>query len=497
MKMKKISKSYYKIWFTILAIMITIGVLFIKPQVGIADQGDFNRIMTVSGLSLLDSDTSNPNFIRFYDYIVTDYKISHIDNVSTTIVGSSLGHLIVLIAYICKVFGQTVFKTQYLAIVYSTIYILALSIILKSLNIKDKVKFILVSLLTLFIFFDGNYLVWFNSLYGEPMMLVTLLLFIASILNYIHYKYVINGTKKIMLRIVYILLTAFFFLGSKLQVFTSLPFVILIVGKIIWDNKHTLNKISIISLCTLLCLVIAYPIGINMNSDSLSLSKDTQYNSVFYGVLNGSKTPEQDLIDLGLNPDMAIEAGKHTYLSTSEYVKYVPSAEITDQEFYSKISNAKLAKFYLTHPTRLLKGMEYTASKAFYTSTSLGKNYQSYSEIPVSEFYRFTGWSYFRENMLPKNLFFIISIYVIVFLFSLYKYVKNKSNSEIKTKILLLWTIMLIGAIQFPMPFVGNGQADISKQLFLFNFIFDGLLLLIFSYILFKFINLFRLKFKK
>ena len=95
MKMKKSLKSYYKIWFTILAIAITIGVLFIKPQVGVADQGDFNRIMTVSGLSLLDSDINNPNFIRFYDYIVTDYKISHIDNIFTTIVGSSLGYLIV------------------------------------------------------------------------------------------------------------------------------------------------------------------------------------------------------------------------------------------------------------------------------------------------------------------------------------------------------------------------------------------------------------------
>ena len=81
MKMKNSSKSYYKIWFTILAIMITIGVIFIQPQVGIADQGDFNRIMTISGLSLLDSDKSNPNFIRFYDYIVTDYNISYIDNV--------------------------------------------------------------------------------------------------------------------------------------------------------------------------------------------------------------------------------------------------------------------------------------------------------------------------------------------------------------------------------------------------------------------------------
>ena len=312
MKIRKSSKSYYKIWFIILAIIITIGVLFIQPQIGIADQGDFNRIMTVSGLSLLDSTTNNPNFVRFYDYIVTDYKVSPIDDVFTTIVSSSLVYLIIFITHICRAFEQTIFKTQYLAIVYSTMYILAFSIILKCLNIKDKIKFALISLLILFIFFDGNYLVWFNSLYGEPMMLVTLLLFISSIFNYINYKYVLSGTK-IMSRIVYILLTAFFFLGSKLQVLTSLPFVILLICKIIWDNKRTLNRISLISLCVLLYIVIIYPLGINMNSGSLS--RDTQYNSVFYGILNGSKTPEQDLVDLGLNPDMAVEAGKHTYFT--------------------------------------------------------------------------------------------------------------------------------------------------------------------------------------
>ena len=491
MNIKENSKSYYVIWFNILAIIITIAVLFIKPQVGIADQGDFYRIISVSGLSLLDADINNPSFARFYDYIVTDYKISSIDDDCTTIFYCSLRYLIILITSICKLLGKTVFRTQYLAIIYSILYILAFTFILKSLNVKDKIKLSLVSLLILFIFFDGNYLIWFNSLYGEPMMLVTLLLFIVSVINYIHCKYIIKDPKKIWLKIVFVLLTASFFLGSKLQVFTCLPFVVFLVGKIIWDNKRILNKRSLISLCILLCLVIAYPIGIGANSNCLNV--DTQYNSVFYGILNDSKTPKQDLIDLGLNPDMAIEAGKHAYLPESEYVKYVPNTEITNQEFYSKMSNAKLVKFYLTHPARLLKGMEYTASKAFYTSTGLGKCYQSYSEIPITEFNRFTGWSYFRENMLPRNLLFIISVYLIIFLFSLYKYVKNKSNSEMKTKILLLWTIMLIGAIQFPMPFVGNGKADTAKQLFLFNFIFDGLLLLIFTYFLFKFVDLFRL----
>lgn len=45
------------------------------------------------------------------------------------------------------------------------------------------------------------------------------------------------------------------------------------------------------------------------------------------------------------------------------------------------------------------------------------------------------------------------------------------------------------------MPFVGNGKADTAKQLFLFNFTFDGLLILILVYTLFKVNDLFKIKF--
>lgn len=494
MKMKKLSITHCRILFTILAILITIGVLFIPPQAGIADQGDFDRVMSISGLSLSDSYLNTSDFTRFYNYIVTDYKITDLDGTFRIFTSSSLTYIIILISTICKLLGETIFKTQYLAIAYSIMYILAFSIILKSLNIKSIEKLILVSLLILFIFFDGNYLVWFNSLYGEPMMLSTLLLFIASVLNYIQYKYVIKRTENITFKIAFIFLSAFLFLGSKLQVSTALPFIIFLITKITWENMHSLNRFITISLFILLCIIISYPIQISLSSNNLC--KDTEYNSVFYGILNGSKTPEQDLMDLGLNSDMANEAGKHAYLDSSEYVKYIPRSEITSKEFYNKMSNSKLAKFYLTHPTRLLDGMEYTAKKAFYTSTSLGKYSQSYSQTPIKSFHRFTYWSYIRENILPKNLDFIILVYIIIILFSLYKYVKNKSNLELKNNFILLLTIMLIGAIQFPMPFVGNGMADTAKQLFLFNFIFDGLLLLIFSYILFKMIDLIKLKSK-
>jgi len=62
--------------FIMLAFSIIIYIIFKSPVQGVADQGDFDRVMSPVGLSLLDSDKGNPDFNRFYKYIVTDYKIT-------------------------------------------------------------------------------------------------------------------------------------------------------------------------------------------------------------------------------------------------------------------------------------------------------------------------------------------------------------------------------------------------------------------------------------
>lgn len=500
MKLKDNIKNNYTKYiigtFIIISALLIAYILFKYPQVGVADQGDFDRVMGLSGLSLLDSDKMNPDFKRFYDYIVTDYKINtNIFTLLITLFGSSMGYLITFISYICKVLGQEVFKTQYLAIAYAIIYISSIAIILKNLNIKSKLKLTIVALVSIFVFMDGNYILWFNSLYGEPMMLCTLLLFIGTFLYYINCKYVRHDESNIASKISLVYIGAFMFLGSKMQVFTTLPFVVILLCKILWDNRKILTRKNLILLSVFLAVVVIYPVQINMVNKNIS--KDTQYNSVFYGVLNGSETPEQDLIDLGLNPDMAGEAGKHSYLDASEYVKYIPRTPIIEEEFYSKISNGKLAKFYLTHPKRLIEGMQYTAGKAFITSTSLGKCYRADSEEPVREFNRFTTWSNFRETKLPTKLWFILSVFIGIFIVSLIKFIKSSGNEEVRNKILLLWGIMLIGGIQFPMPFVGNGQADTAKQLYLFNFVFDILLIIGVLWSLFKLIDFIKDKIVK
>ena len=300
-------------------------------------------------------------------------------------------------------------------------------IILKNFNIKSKFKFTVLAILGLFVFLDGNYLVFFNSLYGEPMMITTLMLLIASYLHYIYKKHVMKNDKHVFINIIFVYISAWLFIGSKMQVLSALPIIMFILGKIIWNNRKIVGKKKFIVLIIAFILIVAYPIGINIRH--VDIGDDTHYNSVFTGVLENASSKEQKeqaLIDLGLNPKIEVNSGTNSYQAIDDYKDgFIPHTEYMDEVFYSKMSNSKLAIYYLTHFSSLMKGMEYTATMALNTSNNLGKYSYSYSKEPIGKFNRFTYWSDLKAY-LPKNLLFIVGSFALIFIISVFEYIKNK-----------------------------------------------------------------------
>lgn len=468
---------YLGIFGVLIAAAIILYVLFQVPHPGVADQGDFDRVMSVAGLQLAETDINDPQFVRFLDYTVTEYKISNFDpgQILAGFRQSSQVYLITPIKLLCRGFALDTFKTEYLAIIYSIIYILGIYLIIVFSDIKDLNKMALFIPVSLLILLDGNYLVWFNSLYGEAAMIVTLLLYVAAWTYYIYHRKALRDENGVFSKIIFIYGAAFLFLGSKLQVVSALPIILLMLVVLLVENKNLLRPSQLVLLSFFTLILAIYPLSMNL-ADKGS-GRDRQYNAVFYGILKDSHQPVQDLKDLGLNPDMAVDAGKHAFLEPEEYIRYVPHSQITSEEFYSKIGNVKLLGFYVMHPQRFVEGMEYTASRAFTTSTFLGKYQRKDSELPVSEFNRFTIWSSWREKHLPKNLWFVLSLFSIIFTVSIISYRQNRKAYGTRAQIRLLWGVMLIGLTQFPMPYIGNGAADTYKQLYLFNFVFDLMLL--------------------
>jgi hypothetical protein len=463
----------------LVGLLIIAYVLCQSPQPGVADQGDFDRVMNVSGLELKPEQINDPGFVRFLDYPVTEYRISAVSapNLLKRLSATSMAYLITLINSICLLLGKDTFKTAYLAAAYVIMYSCAFYVIFKHLNVKNRLKLTLFVLIAFFVFLDGNYLVWFNSLYGEPMMITTLALYIAAWLYYIYHRHIVKSANTIFLTMVPIFAAAFLFLGSKLQVISALPVIILMLINLWRENRGLLKPRQVWLFGIFSLILVAYSLGYAYTNKQMS--EYTRYNSLFYGILKDSPNPAQDLLDLGLSPDMAADAGKHAFLEEREYVRYVPLSDITREEFYNKISNADLVRFYITHPQRLAAGMQYTADHAFTTSTVLGKYQRADIEKPVSEFDRFTAWSSLREKYLPRSLWFLIFSYGLATGVSVLMYIKRRGVKEVESGLRLFWAVMLIGLLQFPMPLVGNGQADTAKQLFLFNFTFDIVLVVL------------------
>lgn len=441
--------------FIIIAALLFIAAVYFPPVHGVADQGDFERVMIPAGLNFIDRALHN-----FYGFIEQRYALHftyrhdawlYIPRLLAIVPATSFIYPITLAKLLCMFGG--VFDTRTLAAVMCTGYIAACVCLLRRLRTGTTLIDFIMYALTLLIFFDGVTLTLFNSLYGQSMMTLAFVIFILAAVIVIQ-----NFDRLCRAHLLFLFFGCILLLGAKLQCIVFLPLLIIMWLYILHHTR--LRRWTIF----LLCFTIWYGASGYIFS-SHNLNEDTQYNSVFYGILKDSPDPQSDLKDLGLSPALAADAGKHAYLDASEYA-YSPHSPELKTEFYDKMSNLTLVRFYLTHPSRLVLGMEKTAQHAFYNQIDLGTLSASSGYPEGTTNYRCAWWSAIVK-ILPHDLLLITGVYLLWLAGGLYEAIRYRNRYAY-----LFLLILAMGALQFPMPYLGNGNADITKQLYLFNEIF-------------------------
>lgn len=450
--MKKRFFSVYDMIFIAVASAIFIFAVMLPPVRSIADQGDFERVMRPCGLDF-------PAGYTFFDYAVRFYEMKF-TRADLWLFAPRLLFLVpvtpfifpvTLAKLICMPFGA--FDMRTLAVIMFLLYTVICFFILRRVKIKNPALRLLFTAVFLFIFYNGVNLTFLNSLYGQSVMLVS---FAALVLSVIHlFDDIKNASVK---KIVFFALASCLMLSSKLQCAVFLPFLLGMVIFASVKSRHIRTGV----ICA--ALILWHGAGgyiINVGQ----LNTDTQYNSVFYGILKDSDDPKADLRALGIDEDMYIDAGKHAYLDESEYT-FPPRTDITYAKFHSKMSNGRLIGFYITHPSRFMNAMETTAQNAFSNKITLGTFEEKYGFEKGKSSYRLEWWEAIRSS-LPKTLWFIVPVWCLFLAFDVMLFKKKNKYA------LPILCVLLMGAIQFPMPYIGNGAADISKQLFMFNTVFD------------------------
>ena len=451
--------------------LIVVRLLFINPVVGLSDNGDFSRIMSSAGLGYFE-----PNNNDYFGFVHTKFVLEHLDRNSLASYPTTHNIPVIIAKALSKISSRNTFDTEYLAFIYAVFLLFSFFLIIRNVEFDSKLTKVVFTFLLLIILSDANGISYFNSLYGEPVAYVSLILLIGCFLT------LLEQHQPKIITLVFLFLCMFMLVGSKLQYNVLSIFVIiflLMTFKLRNDGKWRI----VASICSL--LVILYTVWVNMVI-SKPLNNFTIYNSVFYGVLKDSQNPRQDLVDLGLSTDLCV------LVNTTRWEKnryYDVDSNYFKSEFFSKVDYKRIIKYYLAHPKRVVEKMEVTAKKSMQNDRIQLGNYErrsGYGFMTIVN--RLNLWTKLKRHFLPKTLLFMVPFYGMFFAISLINYTKTIHSGE-KGVIELLWCISFIGLLQFPLPVIGNGEADTYKQLFLFNLTYDMMILASVTYCLAKAIS--------
>lgn len=448
----------YTFWTIVTAAAVIVYVLFVKPVVGIADNGDFLRIMTSSGLDYLDPNLSYED--KYFGYFIREFKL-----VPLGIGGyaSTQVPLVVVATWLNKLFhSRELFDMRFMAVVYGLLLLTAFWAAARFHRTLPTASQIALGLLLVFIFADVGYIGYFNSLFGEPVSFVFLLLTIALALALATRD---RPGPEIGLLVAFFV-CAIFLTGSKVQ---NAPVGVLIAllglrfiglrGDLSW--RRTVIGLSAFLLLGSLAMYVFAP---------KQLKEINLYQTVFYGVLKDSPTPEQDLEDLGLPKELAVLAGTNFFTPDTPIPQRDPRLY---ELFYDRMSHGKIALFYLSHPGRLLAKLEVAAENGMTIRPYYLGTYEKNEGMPRGAIAsKFGLWSEWKRTLLPNTLWFLVP-FALVYYAVLWLEWRNASSLGGRIYAETFALIGLIGAVSFLIPVIGDGEADLSKHLFLFNVCFD------------------------
>jgi hypothetical protein len=449
---KRFLKPLYVACTSLVLILITF--IFKPPVIGVADNGEFYRILSSCGLYSITG--------TMFNYVNTTYGImnngTHVSFTSTYSIFISIAVFFNKLLY-----SKTYFNLRFLSFIYSAMLICSAYMTLKVIKMRTKwINWLLVALVVLIIG-DVGYEAYFNSFYIEAAEYSSFILAVSA------YIYTISREKTPIWSCIIFFIALTLFTGLK-QTYLIVALLGAILGlRLIILRKDVLWKILCITLSIFVLSTSA--LCFTVNSDN----KINLFESVFYGVLKDSKTVDADLNALGLNKSLSPLANTVYYNAN---VQYRPDGEFMKTEFYNKISYTKIATFYATHPLRFINKMAITSNNAF----RIVQAYLGNFEIPYANktnINMYGIWS--RAKMLiPNNIITVLVFFCLYFYFiikerKVFTGQKGKKKNNVLFADLLLF-ITLTAIVAFVSPYITAGEADISKHLFMFNLSFDILL---------------------
>lgn len=319
-----------------------------------------------------------------------------------------------------------------------------------------------------------NYVAWYNALFGESMLSVGLVMTLACALHLIVTE---RGSSKSWLWLLLLAFSVRVMACSKAQMALALPGgLALLIGLAVYHHPQGAKKLTAYALViTVLAGLISWnTLGIYRKNEGVS-AHQTVWSSVFYGALMITDDPDAAMAELGIDPAMKPDIGKHAYYPDEEYVYPIYSQE-AKEGFYDHVNTMTMVRYYLRHPLDLLKMLDRAAQE----SVRLHTGFMAYTDEIYTEheaLTRLTVWMNLRPFTACRAFWQYVVVYGAAVILCMWLLCRRGSMPLQRLLSLLFLCILLIGVLQYPLSVVGNGFADNNKQLYGFMLCHDLLVL--------------------
>lgn len=362
----------------LLAVAILSFQLFVPPVIGLADNGDFSKMIGRFALRA-PVEFENAYATTKYTFSPSYWYLSGFWSCETLL-------LIPAVWINSTVFGDGIFDLRCAGVVHAALFLLALYLILPLIRGLSLVRGVLILGLLIVIFEDVMYVSFLNSFYMDVAAYLFLLL---SLVFYLRARRWQRPVDAILCLVCSVLL-----ITSKTQhCLLGLPIAVLFVwnAPLLFPAKPRLWATASVA-------IILGSILLSWKSSPADYAATPTYNVIFYEVLPHSKDIPQDLKELGLDESYAQYAGTHSYSpgSPMENPEFV-------RTFAARTSHLRLVWFFARHPARAWRAIRTGLNDAGRQRPILGNYDKSAGLPPFAESHAFAAWSRLKGALFDQH----------------------------------------------------------------------------------------------
>jgi hypothetical protein len=348
--------------------------LLVPPVVGLADNGDYQRVMGDAGFD----HSTDSRLDRYYAFLRTTYVILPLRSFRGGYLTSETALALAARLASPAFWRGGLFDLRWLAAVHIGLFTLALGLLLRACRELSVAAQTTAAALLVFFFTDVGYAAPFNSFYSQTASLLFLLLAAAVVAESVR-RGRLEGP----------LLAAYFvcavgFVGSKPQEAIQGPLLALLGVRLAGVEMRQVFRRPVVLLALALCAFSAW----YGRSTPMPLREAVLYSVVFSDLLPNSPDPAADAAELGLDPDWLRYSGTDPYL---------PDAPLRDPafrvRFLGSVGYRKIVGLYVRHPSRFAARLDRVSRKIWALRPSYGNLEKSPAHPTRTLTTRFAAWS--------------------------------------------------------------------------------------------------------